>query len=1136
MIKTTTKYNTIVYLVVSLGILLLSYNVHAKTKLIEPPGNSIYFSAFPDFGGSEDNVTAGRITDFENLAGKNITWAEFSLNWLNGIVYPQTSIHAIYDQGVFPLLRLMPRSDFDEGHQETVYSLQKIIDGEFDTQLHQMAQDAKADNIPFGIDFAVEPTGDWFGWSGVFNGGGVTDQYGDPTYPDGPERWRDAYRHIIDIFRAENVTNVTWFFHPDIQREPDEEWNSAKYYYPGDDYIDWIGISIYGAQIPTTSEDWVLFSELLENNHQLITEISNQKPFCVLEFGVTDDYPSQSKSDWLNDAFATILDNPYINFKAINYWHENWENEDTGNPETKLRIDSSPGVLDTFRNLISNNRFISSARLSEIRADVDDNSQINSTDAMLTLRNSLGLDMSGTDWQASGTTGDVNCDGNSNSTDAMLILRYSLGLDMSGTGWCEGSSVYGYLGDHTVLTHTEVDEGNTTIYYPSDMSPTNKVPVVFFTPGWLSANPQDYQTLLNFIASHGYAVIYSKDNYGSTKDFIQRFEKMLDNNNDILPSLDTTKIGVVGHSSGGGDTFRVFEYFSNKGYGQNGRFLMALDPWFAFDMTSERMRSLPSNSNIVILQFGDDGGDTDARIPLSEYALLDSITDNKKDYQVYNQENADHSYPTGDKPVEDMQGVLKPLDALMDYTFGTETQQAHDVALKVGSDDPYNTGLQSVREIFQYPYRCNSHKNRSEVMDIDYCYQYLGGKTYPADTIFDNQQEANVSEPNYLASYIDPVFGNRVTRITDRANQDANTHNYPKTQSWNADMSLIRFGYRLYNTDDFSESSLTTNQHLRGSLTEMKWSSYEPDVFYGIDVRADRFVFVKATIDNQNNTVTYEDMPNATFMKSEYDELKLGKYEGNLDDQDNYVVFAGRKKDTNRVTLIVYHLKDNYGTDYNVIESQKTFNDLKWYVEDDSGNFNVDSSESNQMFDWASISALGNYVIVNYRNKKDDPEQEYTIEQYDRDLNHIRRLAEHGDHGDLGLDVNDNEVYVQFGFGTINGQDNRGIWLYPLDGSPRVQLLPDKYNGGHISCRNYQRPGWCYVNTRYLSNGSGVREVFALKLDGSGTVERFAQTHNSTGNAGYTQVGVSPDGTQVLFASDWGDGQLPEDTFLVTVE
>ena len=72
----------------------------------------------------------------------------------------------------------------------------------------------------------------------------------------------------------------------------------------------------------------------------------------------------------------------------------------------------------------------------EIRADVDQNSTINSTDAMLVLRNSLGLDMSGASWVTSATTGDVDCNDVSNSTDAMLLLRYSLGLSMDGTGWC----------------------------------------------------------------------------------------------------------------------------------------------------------------------------------------------------------------------------------------------------------------------------------------------------------------------------------------------------------------------------------------------------------------------------------------------------------------------------------------------------------------------------------------------------------------------------------------------------------------------------------------------------------------------------------------------------------------------------
>ncbi len=70
------------------------------------------------------------------------------------------------------------------------------------------------------------------------------------------------------------------------------------------------------------------------------------------------------------------------------------------------------------------------------RSDVDNNSTSNTTDALLTLRNSIGLSMSLTAWLASASTGDVNCDGNSNSTDALLILRYSLGLSMSATSWC----------------------------------------------------------------------------------------------------------------------------------------------------------------------------------------------------------------------------------------------------------------------------------------------------------------------------------------------------------------------------------------------------------------------------------------------------------------------------------------------------------------------------------------------------------------------------------------------------------------------------------------------------------------------------------------------------------------------------
>ncbi len=49
------------------------------------------------------------------------------------------------------------------------------------------------------------------------------------------------------------------------------------------------------------------------------------------------------------------------------------------------------------------------------------------------LKKFLELNMLGTNWVTGTHTGEVNCDDASNSTDAILILKKSLGLDMGGT-------------------------------------------------------------------------------------------------------------------------------------------------------------------------------------------------------------------------------------------------------------------------------------------------------------------------------------------------------------------------------------------------------------------------------------------------------------------------------------------------------------------------------------------------------------------------------------------------------------------------------------------------------------------------------------------------------------------------------
>ena len=276
---------------------------------------------------------------------------------------------------------------------------------------------------------------------------------------------------------------------------------------------------------------------------------------------------------------------------------------------------------------------------------------------------------------------------------------------------------YGLGGDHPVSHHDEVDDNMTTVYYPTDIPEGTQVPVVFFASGYKSDDSKDYESLLTFIASHGYYVIYAKHAWSNV---FANMDKMLDDTNGILPKIDTTRIGVVGHSLGGGYTFNVLKHFSDKGYGEAGRFIMVLEGYYAYDLNKTEVQNLPANTNVVMQQYGAGGNNrvnnTDPRITLTEFYLLDSISDDQKDWQIV--EDADHHYPTGNNPYDQMQGILKPLDALMDYTFNG-TAVAHDIALEAGNDDPYGhgNGIQVVKPKDKYDTRCDYDPN----VKFDYC-------------------------------------------------------------------------------------------------------------------------------------------------------------------------------------------------------------------------------------------------------------------------------------------------------------------------------------------------------------------------------------------------------------------------------
>ncbi len=253
-------------------------------KLIEPT-SGIYHSAYPDFGGTEDIVTTERINDFETLVNKEIVWAYFSNNWYESIQFPVTAVNTINSAGKIPFIRIMPRTYFDEGGPDPNYTMQKIIDGNFDTELIQWAIDASNTNIPLLIEFGTEVNGNWFPWNGQYNGAGETSGYGDPNLFDGAERFRDAYRHIIDICNTNGANNITWFFHVDAYSEPNTDWNKIENYYPGDSYIDWLGVSIYGPQ--KNNQDYQEFSEIMNGFYPSLSNLSD-KPIAILEFAITE--------------------------------------------------------------------------------------------------------------------------------------------------------------------------------------------------------------------------------------------------------------------------------------------------------------------------------------------------------------------------------------------------------------------------------------------------------------------------------------------------------------------------------------------------------------------------------------------------------------------------------------------------------------------------------------------------------------------------------------------------------------------------------------------------------------------------------------------------------------------------------
>jgi beta-mannanase len=192
--------------------------------------------------------------------------------------------------------------------------------------------------------------GTWFPWSGCFYGAGAivpgTGPPGKlPVQYLGPETFKKAYRHVVDRVRARSATNVLWVFHainyPNIQ----DSWNMLGQYYPGSDYVDWFGFSVYGEQF--AEEPWSPFTPLLDWPYDELCALDPNKPVIVAEWGIGEFPKKGSKAAFIAEAFESMRKN-FPRLKAAVFWDERWQNAELD--YSNLRVNSSPESLAAYRH------------------------------------------------------------------------------------------------------------------------------------------------------------------------------------------------------------------------------------------------------------------------------------------------------------------------------------------------------------------------------------------------------------------------------------------------------------------------------------------------------------------------------------------------------------------------------------------------------------------------------------------------------------------------------------------------------------------------------------------------------------------------------------------------------------------
>jgi hypothetical protein len=298
---------------------LANPSVSASVSASVPTKAEIMSGTGDYFGLSSPQAPWSRteITSLSGQAGARPGMLEYFVNWTEEF-RPQAVV-ASYAQGCVPVISWEPWAGLQAGTSQPAYSLARITSGAYDGYIARFATAVRDQRWPVVIRLAHEMNGTWYPWAESMSG----NQAG---------QYAQMWRHVHDIFARVGATNVIWLWSPNIVRPvPDVQLHPL---YPGDDYVDWIGMVGYQATEETTA------AETFDLTVKKIRGFT-QKPVLITETGAA---PGPNQAAWTANLFDWLAGrHDVVGF----IWFE-YDKADTGTKD--WRFTTVPDTLHAFQH------------------------------------------------------------------------------------------------------------------------------------------------------------------------------------------------------------------------------------------------------------------------------------------------------------------------------------------------------------------------------------------------------------------------------------------------------------------------------------------------------------------------------------------------------------------------------------------------------------------------------------------------------------------------------------------------------------------------------------------------------------------------------------------------------------------